>query len=64
MKAHLEVQGEEIWDAVENGPFVPISVINDVGTIKIKIAWDDDDKKIFSTTKRKLIYFRALLAYG
>ena len=45
MKAHLEAQGEEVWDAVENGPFIPISVINGIGSVKPKTAWDDDDKK-------------------
>ena len=45
MKAHLEAQGEEIWDAVQNGPFVPTSVVNGVGTSKPKGSWDEDDKK-------------------
>lgn len=40
MKAHLEAQGEEIWDAVENFLFVPISDVNSVGTTKIKSSWD------------------------
>lgn len=41
MKAHYEAQGEEVWDIVENGPFVPTSV----GTTKIKSLWNGDDKK-------------------
>ncbi|CAL5197279.1 unnamed protein product [Lathyrus oleraceus] len=45
MKAHLEAQGEEIWDAVENSQFVATSVVNGVGTTKIKISWNEDDKK-------------------
>ncbi|XP_050882935.1 uncharacterized protein LOC127086256 [Lathyrus oleraceus] len=45
MKAHLEAQGEEIWDAVQNGPFVPTTVVNGVGSSKPKTSWDDDDKK-------------------
>lgn len=45
MKTHLEAQGEEIWDAVENGLFVPTSVVNGVGTVKIKSSWDEDNKK-------------------
>lgn len=44
-KAHLEAKGEEVWDAVENGLFVPTSVVNGVGTTKIKSPWDEDDKK-------------------
>lgn len=45
MKAHLETQGVEVWDAVENGLFVPTSVVNGVGTTNIKSSWTDDDKK-------------------
>ena len=45
MKAHLEAQGEEIRDAIENGPSVPMSIVNNVGTIKIKSVRDNDDKK-------------------
>src|ERR1044072_1802909 len=45
MKAHLEAQGDEVWKAVLNGPFVPTSVVNGVGTPKIESSWDDDDKK-------------------
>jgi hypothetical protein len=45
MKAYLEAQGEEIWDAVENGPFIPTTVTNNVEEIKVKGSWTDDDKK-------------------
>lgn len=45
MKTHLKAQGEEIWDAVQNGLFVPTSVVNSVRTAKIKSSWDEYDKK-------------------
>ncbi|KAK2353731.1 gag-protease polyprotein [Trifolium repens] len=45
MKAYLEAQGEEIWNAVENGPFIPTTVTNNVEEIKVKGSWTDDDKK-------------------
>jgi hypothetical protein len=45
MQAFLEAQGEEIWDAVENGPFIPKTVTNNVVEIKEKASWTDDDKK-------------------
>ena len=45
MRAYLEAQGEEIWNAVENGPFIPTTVVNDVVQVKIKTSWTDDDKK-------------------
>ncbi len=32
MKAHLEAQGDGIQKAVVEGPFVPMSVVNGVGT--------------------------------
>ena len=34
-----------MWDAVESGPFIPITVINGAGSSKPKTAWDEDDKK-------------------
>ncbi|XP_050895369.1 uncharacterized protein LOC127101987 [Lathyrus oleraceus] len=45
MKAHLEAQGSDIWEAVQNGLFVPTTVVNGVGSSKHKTSWDDDDKK-------------------
>lgn len=45
MKAHLEEQGEDIWDAVQNGMFVPTSIVDGVGITKIKSSWNEDDKK-------------------
>ncbi|XP_050914601.1 uncharacterized protein LOC127129463 [Lathyrus oleraceus] len=41
MKAHLEAQGEEIWNVVQNGPFVPTTVVNGVGSSKPKTSWDE-----------------------
>src|SRR4030066_1253041 len=45
MRAYLEAQGEEIWNVVENGPFIPTTVVNDVVQVKVKTSWTDDDKK-------------------
>ena len=63
MKAHLEAQGDGIWKAVVEGPFVPMSVVNGVGTPKIESSWDEDDKKKYSMTKRPSIYFIVRLAW-
>lgn len=41
----FEAQGGDIWNVVVNGLFVPTSVVNDIGTFKIKTAWNEDDKK-------------------
>lgn len=59
--SHFEAQGEEVWDAVENDVFVPTSVINGVGTTKIKSLWTDDDKKkVFYDKKEKDLLQAAL----
>jgi len=42
---YLEAQGEEIWDAVKNGPYVPTTIVNGVTGVKPQTSWDDDDRK-------------------
>jgi hypothetical protein len=34
MKAHLEAQGSDIWEAVQNGPFIPTTVVNGASSTK------------------------------
>jgi len=41
----LEAQGEEIWEAVKNGPYVPTTIVNGVTVVKPRTLWDDDDCK-------------------
>ncbi|XP_050878843.1 uncharacterized protein LOC127082659 [Lathyrus oleraceus] len=45
MKAHLEAQGSDIWEAVQNGPFIPTTVVNGASSTMPQGSWDDDDKK-------------------
>lgn len=45
MKMFLQAQGDEIWKAVTNGPYVPTTVINEVVQNKIESSWDNEDKK-------------------
>jgi len=45
MKAHLEAQGSDIWEAVQNGPFITSTVVNGANSTKPQGSWDDDDKK-------------------
>lgn len=52
MKAHLEAQGEDIWETVENGLHIPISVVNGVDTHKVKVFYDEDDKKKILNEKK------------
>ncbi|CAJ2661921.1 unnamed protein product [Trifolium pratense] len=61
MQAFLEAQGEEIWDAVENGPFIPTTVVNNVVETKVKASWTDDDKrKVLFDKKAKNLLQSAL----
>ena len=62
MKAHLEAQGEEIWDAVQNGPFVPVTGVNGVGSSKPKTTWDDDDKKKVLYDKKAINLLQSALS--
>src|SRR3954469_15013970 len=63
MKAHLEAQGEEVWEAVLQGPHVPTTVVNGVGSEKPKASWDDNDRKRFLLTKRRSVFFMVLLVW-
>ncbi|XP_073219649.1 uncharacterized protein [Cicer arietinum] len=61
MQAYLEAQGDNIWDAVENGPHIPKTVINNKEEIKIKNSWTDEDKrKVLFDKKAKNILQSAL----
>lgn len=52
MKAHLEAQGEGIWEAIEEGPHNPVNVVNGVGTAKLKSTYDENDKKKILNEKK------------
>lgn len=61
MQAYLEAQGDDIWEAVENGPYIPTTVINNKEEIKIKNSWTDEDKrKVLFDKKAKNILQSAL----
>jgi len=62
MKAHLEAQGEGIWDAVEDGPHNPMSVVNGIGTPKIKSSYDEDDKKKILNEKKAINILQSALS--
>ena len=54
MKAHLE--------AVENGPHIPTSAVNGVGTPKVKASWDEDDKKKVLNEKKAINILQSVLS--
>ncbi|WJX50352.1 hypothetical protein P8452_36670 [Trifolium repens] len=62
MKAHLEAQGDGIWNAVAEGPFIPMSVVNGVGTPKIQSSWDEDDKKKVLNDKKAINILQSALS--
>ena len=45
MKIFIQAIDIEIWDAIENGPYVPQTKVNDTVGPKPRASWDDDDKK-------------------
>lgn len=58
---HLEAQGDDIWDAVEDIPFVHITVVDNISQSKIKTSQTDDDKKqVLYDKKAKNILASAL----
>ncbi|MGU5311769.1 DUF4219 domain-containing protein, partial [Escherichia coli] len=54
MEAHLKAQGDGIWETVENGLHNPMSVVNGVGTLKVKSSYDEDDKKRILNEKKAI----------
>src|SRR3954468_7738423 len=62
LKAHIEAQGEEVWEAVQNGPFVPTTVVDGVESTKLKVSWNDDDKKKVVYDKKEINLLQGALS--
>jgi len=45
MQIFLKSVDRGIWDAVVNGPFVPVNVVNDVQELKPFSQWTADENK-------------------
>lgn len=43
MQMYLDVQGEEVWDDVENGSCISKTAINKVEHVKVKWSLNEDD---------------------
>ncbi|XP_050902203.1 uncharacterized protein LOC127112050 [Lathyrus oleraceus] len=57
-----EAQGDGIWETVKNGLHNPTSVINGVGTPKIKSSYDEDDKKKIRNEKKAINILQSALS--
>jgi hypothetical protein len=56
MQMFLEEESSEIWKAVKDGPYIPITVVNGVGSSKPENSWDEEDhKKVLYDNKAKNI---------
>ncbi|XP_050875904.1 uncharacterized protein LOC127079563 [Lathyrus oleraceus] len=62
MKAHLKEQGDCIWETVENGPHNPTSVVNGIGTSKVKSSYDEDNKKRIFNEKKTINILQSALS--
>src|SRR3954466_6299127 len=62
MKAHLEAQGEEVWEAVLEDPHVPPTVVDGVGSNKPKLSWDDNDRKKVLADKKAINLLQGALS--
>lgn len=50
----LESQGDDVWNAVKDGPFIPTIFINGVSQQKVEGSWMDDDKNIVMYDKKAI----------
>ena len=60
MKIFIQSIDLDIWDAVENGAYVPTHVINGLVHEKPRSAWTDDKRKLQYNLKAKNIITSAL----
>src|SRR3954470_19336605 len=61
MKVHLEAQ-EEVWEAVQNGPFVPTTIVDGVESTKLKVSWNDDDRRKVLADKKAISLLHGALS--
>ena len=46
MTAFLKCEAEEVWDAVETGPYIPIKTVDGKEVLKQKDEWSAHDKEV------------------
>ena len=61
MMAFLKCDAEEVWDAVETGPYIPVKTVDGKKVLKPKTEWTNHDKKtVCYNNKAMHILFCAL----
>lgn len=55
MQIFIESHGVEVWNAVEEGPFITTSNVGGAEQPKLEDVWKEDDRKS-SMTKRQRIF--------
>nr|UBX54589.1 transposon Pol polyprotein [Lupinus angustifolius] len=45
MRIFIESQDLDIWNVIEEGPYIPFTVVNNIREIKPKSSWNNEDKK-------------------
>jgi len=45
MKIFIELQDLDVWDAIQNGPYVHFTKTNDAKLAKLRSEWTNNDKK-------------------
>ena len=46
MTAFLKYEAEEVWDAVETGPYIPMKTVDEKKVLKLKDEWSTRDKEM------------------
>ena len=61
MTTFLKCKAEEVWDAVEIGPYIPIKTVDGKEVLKSKDKWSAHDKEMVRYNKKAIhILFCAL----
>ena len=61
MTAFLKCEAEEVWDAAETGPYIPVKIVDGDQVLKPKDEWSPHDKEMVRYNNKAMhILFCAL----
>ena len=61
MTAFLKCEAEEVWDAAETGPYIPVKIVDGEEVLKPKDEWSPHDKEMVRYNNKAMhILFCAL----